>query len=69
MLAAMIKVAIVLALNVAFLAWVVGLIVRDPANVWKRRDRVAPPGDDWGGGDRPGDDRASDDKPAAPDAG
>lgn len=42
----MIKIGIILALNIAFLAWVINLIVRDPANVWKRRDRVAPADDE-----------------------
>ncbi len=45
----MIGIAIVLLLNLAFLAWVVRLFVKDPANVWKRGERsnaeppVAPP--------------------------
>jgi hypothetical protein len=42
----MLKIGLILALNIAFLAWVITLIVRDPANVWKRRDRDAPPADD-----------------------
>ncbi|MBC7520799.1 MAG: hypothetical protein H7268_06860 [Sandarakinorhabdus sp.] len=46
----MIKFVIIIALNLAFLAWVITLIVRDPANVWKRRDRQ-PPADDEPGSD------------------
>lgn len=42
----MIKFAIIIALNLAFLAWVITLIVKDPANVWKRRNRVPPTEDD-----------------------
>lgn len=38
----MLKFALIIALNLAFLAWVITLIIRDPANVWKRRDRVPP---------------------------
>lgn len=43
----MLKFVIIIALNLAFLAWVITLIVRDPANVWKRRDRL-PEADDQG---------------------
>ena len=42
----MLKFALIIALNLAFLAWVLTLIVRDPANVWKRRDRITPPDDE-----------------------
>ena len=42
----MIKFALIIALNLAFLAWVLTLIVKDPANVWKRRDRTPPVEDD-----------------------
>jgi hypothetical protein len=46
----MIKFVIIIALNLAFLAWVISLIVRDPANVWKRRDRRPPADDETGTG-------------------
>lgn len=39
----MLKIALVILLNLAFLGWVLTLIVRDPANVWKRR---TPPPED-----------------------
>ncbi|MFZ4689531.1 MAG: hypothetical protein ACOYLS_09855 [Polymorphobacter sp.] len=42
----MVKFALIIALNIAFFGWILYLAVRDPANVWKRRDRdVPPPGD------------------------
>lgn len=44
----MLKIALIVALNFAFLAWVLYLVAKDPANVWKRRDRQAPPADEPG---------------------
>ncbi|MBB6227728.1 hypothetical protein FHS79_001907 [Polymorphobacter multimanifer] len=41
----MIGIAIVLLLNLAFGAWVVRLIVKDPANLRKRRDKPVDPTD------------------------
>ena len=39
------SIIIVVVLNLALLGWVLGLLARDPGNVFRRRERDTPPDD------------------------